>query len=222
MSDRTDTEVRHALVFAIAHEIGNHLAGIRLEAHLLDEDLGAPGLARASLAIDSLAGEAGPLLALLRPLLAPGSRRTAGPSYAALLDGVVRQLESEGAGGRAIELSVASDAGEAGPAFEGLHPLLLALVGTPQDLPPGKAPISFALALRGGEIEIACELPGDAFVGGDPWALAPGTPAGSSHGFRGRPLAVAIARVLVADAGGRVELESRAGRSRVSLRLQRD
>ena len=29
------------LVFAIAHEIGNHLGGIRLQAHLLDEDLDA-------------------------------------------------------------------------------------------------------------------------------------------------------------------------------------
>ena len=59
-----DADRRFALAFAIAHEIGNHLAGIRLEAHLLDEALGARGLAKASLAIDSLAGQAAPLLAL--------------------------------------------------------------------------------------------------------------------------------------------------------------
>lgn len=217
-----DAEARHALVFAIAHEIGNHLAGVRLEAHMLDEDLGVAGLARASLAIDSLAGQAGPLLALLRPLLAPGSRRAAGPSYAALLDGVARQLESEGVGGRAIELSIASDATTVGPAFEGLQPLLLALVGAPEDLPPGKAPISLSLALQGGEIEIACALPGEAFGGVDSGGRAAAAPTGPAHGLRGRSLAVAIARVLAADAGGRVELESRAGHSRAVLRLPRD
>ncbi len=204
-----DADARHALVFAIAHEIGNHLAGIRLEAHLLDEDLGPLGLARASLALDSMAGQAGPLLALLRPLLAPGSKRAAGPSFAAVLDGVRRQLEDEGAGGRPIELEVAKDVEAAGPAFDGLHALVLALVGSPDALPAGKAPIRLRVGRRESGIEIACELPGEAFEGG-------------AHALRGRPLAVAIARALVADVGGRVEVEAGAGCSRVVLRLPLD
>ena len=35
------------LVFAISHEVGNHLGGIRLQAHLLDEELGAREMAAA-------------------------------------------------------------------------------------------------------------------------------------------------------------------------------
>lgn len=213
---KPDDAVRQALAFSIAHEIGNQLAGIRLEAHLLDEDLGAHGLAKSSLAIDSLAAQAGPLLAVLRPLLAPAGPRVGGPRYADLLAGVRRQIEEDGAGGRAVELVVARDAEASGPAFEGLHPLLIALVGSPDSLEPGKAPIGFRIGLRGNQIEIVCELPGDAFEGGSEVASE-----SIAHGLRGRSLAVAIARVLVADAGGRVEVESKAGRSRAVLTLPR-
>ena len=58
------------LAFAIAHEVGNHLGGIRLQAHLLDDELDAREMAQASVLIDGLAGRSGPLLSLLRPLLA--------------------------------------------------------------------------------------------------------------------------------------------------------
>jgi len=225
-----DADARRALVFAIAHEVGNHLAGIRLEAHLLDEDLAPHALARASLAIDGLAGRSGPLLALLRPLLAPGSRGTAGPELRALLEGVRRQLLDEGAAGRAVELDFSSDtgdAGAAGPSFDGLHGLLLALVGEPHTLTaPG--PIRFRLAVGPREVELGCELPGDAFEASDGSESSRGTagpaaPASASalHALRGRVLAVAIARVLVADAGGRVLVSADADRSRVTLVLPR-
>ncbi len=208
---------RHALVFALAHEIGNHLAGIRLEAHLLDESLGAQDLARASVAIDTLAGRAGPLLALLRPLLAPEAMRAAARP-AAVLDAVRRQLEEDGVGGRPIALEHPEDVQADAPVFDGLQPLLLALVGDPRSLPPGRAPIALRLVRRSEAIEIVCELPGDAFA-----ALATGGEPGG--GLRGRDLAVAIARVLVADAGGRVEggtVEGAApARSRIVLRLPR-
>ena len=54
---------RTELAFAIAHEVGNHLGGIRLQAHLLDENLDVRALAEASILIDGLAGRSGPLLA---------------------------------------------------------------------------------------------------------------------------------------------------------------
>ncbi|MEZ4280060.1 MAG: hypothetical protein R3F21_10655 [Myxococcota bacterium] len=220
-----DAESRHALVFALAHEVGNHLAGIRLEAHLLDESLGAAALARASVAIDSLAGQAGPWLALLRPLLAPEPARTARVSVASVLDGVRRQLEEDGLGGRAVHVEIASDAAEERIAFDGLHALLMVLVGSPETLPPGRAPIALRLAscagagavagAGGGEVEVVCELPGEAF-GADAGDGAGGQPA-----LRGRDLAVALARVLVADAGGGVDVESGDGCARVRLRLPR-
>lgn len=218
-----DAESRHALVFALAHEVGNHLAGIRLEAHLLDESLGAAALARASVAIDSLAGQAGPWLALLRPLLAPEPARTARVSVASVLDGVRRQLEEDGLGGRAVHVEIASDAAEERIAFDGLHALLMVLVGSPETLPPGRAPIALRLAscagavagAGGGEVEVVCELPGEAF------GAAAGDGAGGQPALRGRDLAVALARVLVADAGGGVDVESGDGCARVRLRLPR-
>ena len=205
-----DTTERHALAFAIAHEIGNHLAGIRLEAHLLDEELGVRGLAKASLAIDSLAGQSGPLLALLRPLLAPGSRPTEGVTCARVLEGVRRQLLEEGTAGRAIELEVA-DAANGSLAIEGLHLLLLALVGLPETSLDADGPIRLRLDRSGSAVELVCELPGDAFRE----AIAQVDP----QRLRGRALAVAIARILVADAGGSVDVQIGSDRSRVVLRL---
>lgn len=57
------------LVFAMCHEISNLVAAVRLQAHLLDEDLDARGLAVASLEIDDLSARSATLLALVRPVL---------------------------------------------------------------------------------------------------------------------------------------------------------
>lgn len=211
----SDAESRHALVFALAHEVGNHLAGIRLEAHLLDDSLGAAGLARASVSIDSLAAQAGPWLTLLRPLLDPGAAAGSRASIAGIVDGVRRQLAEEGLGGRAVEVEIANDAVAEVAAFDGLHALLIVLVGSSQTLPPGRAPIALRLASQADGIEVVCELPGDVF------ASAGEDGAGGQPALRGRDLAVALARILVADAGGRVDVESGNGCSRVRLRLPR-
>lgn len=220
-----DPQTRHALVFALAHEIGNQLAGIRLEAHLLDEGLGPAGLARASLAIEGLAGQAAPLLALLRPLLAPGSRRDAGPTCAAVLEAVRRELETEGAAGRPIvvDLAGADETARAVRGIEGLHALLRALIGVPAELGAPGEPIRLALARTTGGIAVACALPGAALVEAVEAGAAPpsggGPEPGPSHALRGRALACAIARVLLADAGGHVEVRLEAGRSHVALHL---
>lgn len=208
-----DTERRFALAFAIAHEIGNHLAGIRLEAHLLDEALGARGLAKASLSIDSLAGQAAPLLALLRPLLAPGDRRAASGSVARLLDGVRRQLEEEGSAGHRIAVEVDPEVGGSPTSVEGLHALIVALIGPPGALASDGAPIGLRAGRAVGALEIRIELPGDGF------AEAAGEAALPGGSLRGRALALELARVLVADAGGGVEVGHGEGRSWVALRL---
>ena len=57
------------LVFALCHEISNLVAAIRLQAHLLDEELDARGLAVSSLEIDDLSARCAALLALVRPVL---------------------------------------------------------------------------------------------------------------------------------------------------------
>ncbi|MCH7866593.1 MAG: hypothetical protein IH881_02775 [Myxococcales bacterium] len=57
------------LVFAMCHEISNLVAAVRLQAHLLDEELDARGLAVASLEIDDLSARTAWMLALVRPVL---------------------------------------------------------------------------------------------------------------------------------------------------------
>ncbi|MEZ4332812.1 MAG: hypothetical protein R3F35_13705 [Myxococcota bacterium] len=218
----SDPNPRHALVFALAHEIGNQLAGIRLEAHLLDESLGPAGLARAALAIDGLAGQAAPLLALLRPLLAPEARRIGAASCAGVLEAVRRELEAEGTGGHPIVLDVAADADRDAPAIEGLHALLRALIGAPGDLRPPRQAIRLGLVRAGRGVAVVCDLPGDVLadaVGSGEGAGGGGRAPLPAHALRGRPLAWAVARLLVEDAGGRIELAVGAGRSRVVLQL---
>ncbi|MFO0688751.1 MAG: hypothetical protein U0900_08585 [Myxococcota bacterium] len=219
-----DADRRFALAFAIAHEIGNHLAGIRLEAHLLDEALGARGLAKASLAIDSLAGQAAPLLALLRPLLSPGARRAGGGTLASVLDGVRRQLEEEGAAGHPLAVAVGAGVEGAVSPIEGLHALIVALVGPPEALASGAAPIALRVERAGGALVLSIGLPGEAFVEAAAEAAAAEGAGGAGTGsrgaaLRGRALALALARVLVADAGGAVEVGGGEGRSWVALRL---
>lgn len=216
-------DTRHALVFALAHELGNQLAGIRLEAHLLDEGLGPAELARASLAIDGLAAQAVPLLSLLRPLLSPTARRASAPACAAVLESLRRELELEGIRGRPIALELAEDADRGAPAIDGLAALLRALIGTPVELGAAGEPIRLGLTRAPGGVAVTCELPGEVLseavdAGGRPdGAGRPGqTPV---HGLRGRSLACAIARVLVADVGGTVDVRVEAGRSRVALHL---
>jgi len=81
------------LAFAIAHEVGNHLGGIRLQAHLVDEDLDVRELAAASILIDGLAGRSGPLLALLRPLLSDDWKPAGNSTWAHILGRVQKQIE---------------------------------------------------------------------------------------------------------------------------------
>lgn len=215
-----DTAARHALVFAIAHEIGNHLAAIRLEANLLDEDHGAVALARSALAIDGLAGRAGPLLALLRPLLEPGTGGGRGIACARVLEGVKRQLDEEGTGGRGIELAIDARAGALPAAIEGLHALLIALVGPPDELPTDAGPIVLGAEAEARGLAIVCELPGQALAGEAALEAAAGA-AGVGSSLRGHALALAMARALAAEVGGSVASEARGHRSRAVLRLPR-
>lgn len=206
-----DADQRHALVFAIAHELGNHLAGIRLEAHLLDESLGARGLAKASIAIDSLAGQSGPLLALLRPLLSPAARRPGIGTLANVLDGVRRELEEDGTAGRGVELRVAADAASAPAFFEGLHALLVALVGA-----PAGSRIALALAREPSGLVLRIERSDGVYVEAADELAQDG---GRLDGLRGRALVLALGRVLIEDAGGRLETGGSADRSWVALSL---
>lgn len=196
------------LVYAIAHEVGNHLGAIRLQAHLLDDELDARALAEASILIDGLAGRSGPLLALLRPLLTEDWRRVGGGRWDAVLGRVVQQLAAEGTRGVRLEIDGDLDTPTPPPDFDWLQTLLLALVGaTLEPLASRGASASVQLVLTVAAREVRLDVLDD----GAEEDLS------TSAALRGRPLAVAIARTLVGRSGGRVETESRAGRTRVGL-----
>lgn len=198
------------LVFAIAHEVGNHLGGIRLQAHLLDEELDARELAGASVLIDELAGRSGPLLALLRPLLADVWRDAGGaPRWSTVLGGLERQVRDEGTRGTAVIFAPSEGLDAKAPDHDWLHPLLIALVGA-----------TVAHVGRGGRIRVGFASTGD----DDVLEIADDGPEENldeSAAARGRPLVVALAQELVGRLGGRVEAGREGAETRVRLHFPR-
>lgn len=218
------------LVCAIGHEVGNHLGAIRLQAHFLDEDLDARALAKASVAIDTQAGRAAPLLGLIRPLLADadaearledgsggsmGSRGAAASiEWAAFLSQIRQHLADEGTRGVVVaflDVKPASDAAPLeSPSIEGFHNLVLALLSS-----------TIERLEAGDVVEVGVEPRGEETA----FALTDGGPEedlSAEAGLRGRPLVLAIARRLLGTIGGRLETATRGGRTRVELILRND
>jgi signal transduction histidine kinase len=209
------------LVLAMAHEIGNHLGAIRLEAHLLDEDLDPRSLARASVEIDGLAGRAGPLLALLRPLLSPTTPTTptmpttpasgqaaeaaAAPAWSSLLAGIAQHYADEGTRGVSLAIEERVNPDWPAPTADWLHSLLIALLDGTLAVMPSQGSIRLDVAARNGPILLAIEDDG------------PEEDLSNEAALRGRPLAVALARELLLLVGGHVETSRGAGGTRVEL-----
>lgn len=204
-------EAADALVFAIAHEVGNHLGAIRLQAHLLDEDLDTRGLASASMLIDDLAGRAGPLLSLLRPILDRGARL--GASRGRWSDVVARALhevQADGVRGVALETKGVAEAVLPAPGCDWLHPLLVMLLAsTVTHLADGPERGTLRLALASWRDGTALVLTDD----------GPAEALSAQAALRGRPLAVAIARALIGRVGGEVEALRVGDETRVTLRF---
>ena len=198
------------LVFAIAHEVGNHLGGIRLQAHLLDEELDARELAGASVLIDELAGRCGPLLALVRPLLADVLRDAGGgPRWSTVLAGLERQVRDEGTRGTVVAFAPSEGLDAPAPDHDWLHPLLIALLGA-----------TVAHVGRAGRIRVGFASAGD----DDVLEIADDGPEENldeSAAARGRPLVVALAQALVGRLGGRVEAARDGAETRVRLHFPR-
>ena len=198
------------LVFAIAHEIGNHLGAIRLQAHLLDEDLDPRSLAKASVEIDGLAGRAGPLLALIRPILlaeesSVESAGTTGPPWSARLAGIQQHFLDQGTQGVSFEIEIPSESDFTAPDADWLHSLLIAILDA-----------TLAIAERTGTIRVGLEtiVEGSAlFIEDD----GPEEELSADSALRGRALPVALARRLLLLIGGRVETRRAQDTTRIEL-----
>ncbi len=195
-----DFGARHELVLAIAHELGNHLGGIRLEAHLLDDDLDPRELARTSVEIDSMAGRSGALLGLLRPLVVPGERSSGALSWLGILAGVRQELSDQGTRGAELTFELPENASHPAPAVGWLHHLLMAWLGSTlaqvQSRKGGKGRVRVAFVAGEHESSIVFE------------DNAPEEDLSDASPRRERPLALAIARVLLGELEGRVEATS--------------
>lgn len=216
-SGRADTNVRpktklaQDLVFAIAHEIGNHLGGIRLHAHLLDEELDARALADASVAIDSLAGRSGPLLSLLRPLLADEWKDSERVTWHGLLLRVAEQIEDQGTQGVRFEVEFDLDPSVRAPGYDWLFSLFIALLDATLAEVPRKRGVCVRIARGDGSSKQANEIVVAIEDEGPDEDVSPG----AAH--CGRPLCLALARELLGRIGGRVEALRDADRTRVKL-----
>ncbi len=224
MGDETVDETTEAdrasstndLVFAIAHEIGNHLGALRLQAHLLDEDLDPQALALASVEIDGLAGRSGALLALLRPLLSQaatssGDRESLGdvPAWPSLLAGIGQHYEDEGTRGISLTIEEPAAVDSRAPNTDWLHSLLIALLDATLASLPRTGSVQLRLEATGGEICLAVEDDG------------PDEDLSRDAALRGRPLIIALARALLVLVGGRVETSRVEGGTRVGIVFSR-
>ncbi len=177
------------LLLALCHEVGNLLAAARLHSHLLDEDSAAQ--------ISQLAGRAGSLVALVRPLLTPAPVRSAALAPRAVLAGLRRGLDDSDAVQVRIDVESAADLPDVAIDGETLHHLLLAQILAALEERGTAAPLRVAAeALDDGVAFVVADAPS-----ADAAAEAPG--------LCGPALGRALAQTILGARGGRVEIQRR-------------
>jgi hypothetical protein len=187
------------LVFALCHEVGNLLAGVRLQGDLLGGQEG--------LRVAGHAARAGSLVGLVRPLLDP-TRAPSPVDAAALLEGLRRDFDASEpvaieAAGAGLLPALAGDA-------EALHHLLLAEL---------RAALEQARGAGAPGVRLSCERTVD---GADLCVERPGALAADEPPERlsGAALTRALAVALVARWGGRVTAAADSGHARVVYALR--
>jgi signal transduction histidine kinase len=196
---------RRRLLLALAHEVGNLLAAVRLSAHLLPHAAEPRERARGARQIEHLAAQAGELLAQVRPLLATARAQTA-VAPGEVLEGVGRALADAPGFEKLSVLAPARALPDVRVDPDALLQALLALARGALDAAPEGGPVTLG-ARRVGR-HVAFEV----LESGRPIEKAP---VGSLP--RGRALAVQLADAALRRDGGRAEALSRAGTTRVRV-----
>ena len=189
-------EKREAALFALCHEVGNLVAAIRLNAHLIDEESSGLELATASVEIDDCASRIRSLLALVRPLLSDSQASVSPASPDALVQGVADALEEYGGRGVSIAVESAGDLPPVSGRLETLHHLVatLAYHAVEEARPRGRVRIR---ADRG-DSEIVFSIR-------DNGRKEEGLGEAHEGAATGRSLACEVAKVVLGDVGGTVE-----------------
>jgi signal transduction histidine kinase len=198
------------LAFAVCHEVGNWLAAVRLQAHLLDAELGARELARASIEIDELCARTSALLAQLRPLLARAPQRLGPADGRDLVESVRATLAEQGLRGVSLETDVPEDLPPLAVDPGALHPVLLTLVFGAVEASRPDGAVCIRAAESSDSVSIAVEDRAPLERGFGDWRRRP---------LRGRPMGWAMADALVHKMGGRLEVNELDPGTRVELVL---
>lgn len=186
------------LVRPLCHEVGNLLAAIRLSGHLLRGPEGAAQRERSARELESLAAQAGALLAQMRPLFEPGSESRVRVTTGSLLASAGRAVEEEVPEGVTFRVATRRNLPDVRVDTEALHHLLVTLLLG-----------AFETAGRGDRVRIDAEPSGRRVVvrirdDGPPLHHEPARP----EMLRGRELGVRLAAAVVKASGGRVRTAS--------------
>jgi nitrogen-specific signal transduction histidine kinase len=116
------------LVRALCHDVGNLLAGVRLSAHLLSNDIAETDRLSLSGDIEDLAAQAGALLAQVRPLLAGATLARVPVSPAEVLIALSRALKERKTEGATLSITRGGKLPDVRVDPDALYHMLLLLV----------------------------------------------------------------------------------------------
>jgi len=197
---------RRDLVLAVCHEIGNLVAAVRLEAHLLDDESGPKGIARSAIAIEDLSARVGALLVQVRPLLEEVADRGPGRvSARALLANLRDVFDERGARGVTLSIGAGKDLPFVVGDPERINSMLqLVALGAVEAATRGHASAPGQVSIDGArsgsrvEIDLCDDGPADGEL--DDWR---------SGAQRGRVLALLLADALLRPLGGGADVVRR-------------
>lgn len=216
LPDRTDESNR--LVSAICHEISNFVAAIRLQAHLIDEDLDRRALAEAVMEIDDLSARTASLLALIPPLSRPQPDASRKVPAGAIARQFERALKTHGARGCTFVFEIEEPLPDVRAEPEWLHDLLMChAFGAMEAMEAMRAAdagrtLRFEVEATETEVIFAVEdvAREDAdFLG---WRQAT---------LRGRALTNALSHCFLCRGGGGFDVRREGGQNRAELRAPR-
>lgn len=196
----------HELLGAIAHEVGNLLAAIRLHAHGIEHDLSPRQLAASVVSIDSACARAGALVGLVEAIVA-GSVECRPVPGAQVVETLREELVEQGTRGAQLRLEISEELPEVRVAPAQLHSSLLLYAISSLDAVGTEGRLRVRAQSENGGLLLLLEDDS-----GEPLAEAGGT-------LRGRGLALALLREVVRLQQARIEVESGPGRNAVRLLL---
>ena len=199
----------HELLFALCHEMGNLVGAVRLQTHLIDQEMSPRDLVTARSEIDVLGARVSALLSLVRPSVGDlGREHGLGVQSSDVLATVEHGLDTLIAPGVEIVFVPPSEDMRLEIDRVALQALVTSLVhlAVEQVRPEGR--VRVGVESRDGQAALVVEDDGPEDPALVAWAEGP---------FRGRPLVCAVAADLLARCGGELEVASSPQRSRVAI-----